>query len=112
MNAPYGGSKWIQYARYVWEKHKGPIPPGYDVHHKDENKLNDIIENLELLTRSEHTTAHAKKNNYTTEMLKQTVQKYFTLSGPKKFQRLSMETGIPERTIMNHVYRIIKESKR
>ena len=32
------------------------------VHHKDHNKLNNDISNLELMTRSEHASIHAKEN--------------------------------------------------
>lgn len=44
---------------YMWEKHNGKIPDGYDVHHKDHDKMNNEINNLELLTRSEHLRKHA-----------------------------------------------------
>lgn len=44
--------------RLEWEKYYGSIPEECIVHHKDENKLNWSIENLELLTRAEHTDAH------------------------------------------------------
>lgn len=44
--------------RLVWEKYNGKIPHGFIVHHKDENKLNWDIENLELLDRSEHLKRH------------------------------------------------------
>lgn len=44
--------------RLEWEKHYGKIPKGYIVHHKDEDKLNWSIENLELLSKSEHIKAH------------------------------------------------------
>ena len=27
--------------RYVWEFYNGPIPKGYDIHHKDEDKANN-----------------------------------------------------------------------
>ena len=30
----------------------------YDVHHKDENKQNNSLDNLEIVTKSEHTTHH------------------------------------------------------
>lgn len=40
--------------RYVWEKNNGPIPPGYHIHHKDGNKLNSEISNLECLSASNH----------------------------------------------------------
>jgi hypothetical protein len=44
--------------RLQWVKHHGEIPKGYVVHHKDENKLNWDITNLELITRSEHLKRH------------------------------------------------------
>lgn len=48
----------IRRAVYVWEKYNGPIPKGYVIHHKDENHHNDNIENLQLVTRSEHGKIH------------------------------------------------------
>ena len=41
-----------------WIKHNGKIPKGYVVHHKDENKMNWHIHNLEFLTRGEHLKKH------------------------------------------------------
>lgn len=41
-------------ARYVWEKHFGKIPNGYEVNHKDCNPKNNAIENLELVTHREN----------------------------------------------------------
>jgi hypothetical protein len=47
--------------RYVMAKHLGfEIPKGYAVHHKDRNKLNNAISNLELLTKNEHSSLHGK----------------------------------------------------
>lgn len=43
----------------VWEKENGPVPPGMIVHHKDENKRNNSIENLQLMTRLEHNRLHS-----------------------------------------------------
>jgi len=43
--------QWIPYARYIWEKHYGPVPQGFFVGHKDGKILNDNIENLILLNR-------------------------------------------------------------
>jgi hypothetical protein len=33
--------RWIHYARWWWEKHRGPVPPGKRVFHADGNTLND-----------------------------------------------------------------------
>jgi len=44
--------------RLEWEKYYGKIPEGFIIHHKDENKLNWNIENLELLSRSKHLKKH------------------------------------------------------
>lgn len=47
--------------KLVWIDHNGPIPDGdYVVHHIDENPLNNDINNLELMSRSEHTIHHHK----------------------------------------------------
>ena len=44
--------------RLQWIKYHGEIPKGYVIHHKDGNKLNWDIKNLELLSRSEHIKEH------------------------------------------------------
>ena len=46
--------------RAVWIKYNGNIPKGYHIHHKDENKDNNNIENLELLSPTEHSKRHYK----------------------------------------------------
>lgn len=43
---------------YVWEKFNGPVPKGFHVHHKDRNKDNNEIKNLELMHRTEHLILH------------------------------------------------------
>lgn len=44
----------------VWIAFNGPIPKGHCVHHIDHNKLNDSLDNLCLMTRSEHAKHHIK----------------------------------------------------
>lgn len=42
----------------VWEAANGPIPPGFDVHHKNEDKADNRLENLELVEHGKHSAAH------------------------------------------------------
>lgn len=44
--------KWSD--RLVYMAHKGLIPKGLQVNHKDEDKENNCIENLELMTQKEN----------------------------------------------------------
>lgn len=44
--------------RAVWAYHNGPIPDGYCVHHRDHDKKNNAISNLELLTGAAHMSHH------------------------------------------------------
>jgi len=50
--------KRLRLHRYIWCKHFGEIPQNMHIHHKDENKDNNDISNLELLSNSEHTKFH------------------------------------------------------
>jgi hypothetical protein len=45
--------RWRAWARWWWEKNRGPVPAGKRVAHLDGNRLNDAPENLGLLTRGE-----------------------------------------------------------
>ena len=45
--------------RYVWEFYNGKIPEGYEIHHKDLNRNNNNIENLECISTSDHRKLHA-----------------------------------------------------
>ena len=48
--------------RYMWEKYNGEIPKGYQIHHKDKNRLNYDIDNLELVKTEIHHRNHAIEN--------------------------------------------------
>jgi len=41
---------WINYSRYLYEKHKGPVPPGLRVIHRDGDLTNHSLDNLVLGT--------------------------------------------------------------
>lgn len=47
--------------RYMYECEVGEIPPGYHVHHVDENPFNNTITNFKLVLGSEHISMHIKK---------------------------------------------------
>ena len=47
---------------YIYKFHNGAVPKGYHIHHKDENKFNNEISNLQLLKNSEHNRLHALEN--------------------------------------------------
>ena len=51
----YGNSGvWPMYNRWLWEKHKGPIPPKHHVIFKDGKREHCVIENLELLPMADN----------------------------------------------------------
>ena len=52
----------------VWKVFCGNPPKGYDIHHKDHNKLNDRLDNLELMEHGKHTSHHSKGRKWTKEM--------------------------------------------
>jgi hypothetical protein len=52
---------------YIWEKSNGQIPKGYAIHHIDFNKLNNKLENLEMLNHSEHAKKHWLQRNINKE---------------------------------------------
>lgn len=56
-----GKRRCVLLHRVVWEDHNGPIPPKYHIHHKDGDRGNWDIANLECVSQSEHTRYHRKK---------------------------------------------------
>ncbi|WP_268914009.1 HNH endonuclease signature motif containing protein [Lentilactobacillus sp. SPB1-3] len=54
--------KRIRLHRYVWENERGPIPKGMHIHHIDENKDNNDIDNLALLTPFQHEHFHSEEH--------------------------------------------------
>ena len=63
---------------------RGPLPEGYDVHHKDFNKLNDRLDNLERLTNAEHLSIHAKNRDPWNKGLTKDVDERLTKSEDTK----------------------------
>jgi len=50
--------------RFIWECVNGTIEDGKEIDHIDENKLNNKISNLQLLTHRENLLKSIKKRNY------------------------------------------------
>lgn len=48
-----GHGKRIHRAKHVWQQVYGEVPKGYVMYHKDGDKFNDELENLECIPRSE-----------------------------------------------------------
>lgn len=63
------GTLGVRAHRYVYAKAFGSIPPGYHVHHKDEDKSNNELDNLELLLAGEHIAYHGSKRALDPEWL-------------------------------------------
>ena len=60
-----GGWQWVH--RRVAEIVSGkPIPPGYEVHHVNQDKLDNDPDNLQVLTKEEHQVIHRneRKNKF------------------------------------------------
>jgi hypothetical protein len=53
------GKKNLMYVhRWIWMQTFGEIPKGMNIHHKDENKLNNSLENLEMISHAAHLSLH------------------------------------------------------
>lgn len=44
---------------YVWRKENGDVPVGYHIHHKDEDKRNNDLDNLECIPQFDHLSFHS-----------------------------------------------------
>lgn len=58
----WDGNKNVLLHRLVWEDSYGKIPDGYEIHHKNKNRRDFRLENLELVEKKEHAKRHAIEN--------------------------------------------------
>lgn len=54
--------------RAIWEQANGPIPHGYEVHHKDGDTFNNELSNLECISAREHQREHMLERHARGEM--------------------------------------------
>jgi len=57
-----GKAKSILVHRKVWRENFGEIPEEMIIHHKNGNKKDNRLENLEMVSRSEHSQKHHEIN--------------------------------------------------
>lgn len=76
---------------YVWEYYNGEVPKGHHVHHKDFDKGNNEIDNLELLTEKEHLSLHG--NAWSEERYQKQLQVLKEKAVPKAAEWHKSEEG-------------------
>lgn len=82
-----GETKSIRLHRLVAEYFIGEIPEGYQVHHKDGNKQNNSVENLEIVTAWEH---RAKTAEMMPELCKG-MNNYNRYERPRRIQQYTVD---------------------
>lgn len=55
--------------RLIFEKYYGPIPEGFVIHHKDGNKWNNCLFNLQLMRHNDHAGLSTKGKNHSSETI-------------------------------------------
>lgn len=68
-----GVRKNVRVHRLVYMAHKGAILKGFEINHKDENKANNCIENLELMTHKENCNYGTKNDPFKKPVIQMTL---------------------------------------
>lgn len=85
--------------RFIYEELVGEIPDGYVIHHKDFDKTNNSIDNLELMTFTEHKSLHAKTNNPRPEWFSEENPFYGRHHSEESIQRMCESKGVRRVTV-------------
>lgn len=96
-----GKPRLFRVHQLVWEAFNGPVPDGLEINHKDTDKLNCKLRNLELVTHQEN-LQHAAKNGLYTHVLTKSIvreirQRY--AAGGVTLKELAEEFGVTRQTI-------------
>ena len=57
----YWQRKGVRLHRTVWSSKNGQVPKGFHVHHKNKDKSDNRLENLELVRAEKHLSAHSSE---------------------------------------------------
>lgn len=57
-DAATGKKRWKWLHRVVWEWANGPVPEGMLIHHIDGNPVHNALENLQCMSRADHSRLH------------------------------------------------------
>lgn len=87
------GNKVMRNHRAVWTMTYGPIPKGYIVHHRNGNKGDNRLENLELMTFSEHSRLHLNSND---SVLRKRTREARSIAAKKGWEKHPAVHGICE----------------
>lgn len=61
--------KWYRAHRIIWEMHNGPIPDGMEIDHIDHNILNNLLNNLRLVSRTDNMRNRSIASNNTSGVM-------------------------------------------
>ena len=98
-----GKSKSFLFHRVIWFYFKGEIPKNLEINHKDENKANNSLDNLELLSRAENINygtrnervASKNKISQKGKTLSESHIKNLSISHSKPILQYNIETNEP-----------------
>ena len=82
--------KQIMAHRIIWQAFNGPIPKGLEINHKDSNKKNNALSNLELVTKSQN----AKHGWAANPNPRSAGRKYLSIKDVKSIKALVKKTAI------------------
>jgi hypothetical protein len=79
--------------KYIWVKYNSEVPKGYHVHHKDHNKVNNHIDNLEIVIASKHAEHHEQDKMKSVEYLEWKKKNFIENAKPKAIEWHKSEEG-------------------
>lgn len=85
--------------KQIYEKHYGPIPEGYEIHHIDGNTLNNNLENLKAVTLQEHYAIHFQQGDFgACRLISLRMKNFLTNDEKSRIAKLSNNQRIENKT--------------